>query len=212
LAAFGACLLNIEIFPRYTELPMDDLGKRLREARNRREWTLEALSARCGLSSGFLSQVERGLSTLSIVSLSAICRALDLPIGDLFSASGSLEETGPGVTKAVDQLQIRIGDSPVGYRYLSSQLPERPIEELLIAEFPAGFRQDDSTHEGQELGYVLEGPLALIINGKTHELVAGDSYRIAASEAHGYRTRAREGAKVLMAVTQRFIELPGKGV
>jgi transcriptional regulator with XRE-family HTH domain len=203
--------LNIETGLRYTEPPMDDLGARLRDARTRRAWTLETLSARCGLSTGFLSQVERGLSTLSIASLSAICRALDLPIGGLFSSSRPLDETAPGVTKAVDQLQIRIGDSPVAYRYLSSQLPERPIEELLIAEFPPGFRQDDSTHEGQEFGYVLDGALALIVDGHAHELETGDSYKIAASEAHGYRTREGEGAKVLMAVTQRFIEPPRKG-
>jgi len=203
--------LNIETGLRYTEREMDDLGERLREARARRGWTLENLSTRCGLSAGFLSQVERGLSTLSIVSLSAICRALDLPIADLFSASGPLDRATPRVTVSADQLQIQIGDSPIAYRYLSNQLPEAPIQELLIAEFPADFRQDDSTHEGRELGYVLEGRLTLIANGDTAELGPGDSYRIAAFEAHGYRTHPQEGAKVLMAVTERFIEMSTKG-
>ncbi len=202
--------MNIETELRYTEDGMDDLGKRLREERTRRGWTLEALSERCGLSTGFLSQVERGLSTLSIVSLSAICRSLDVPIGDLFSASGPIERTAPRVTKGVDQLQIQIGSAPIAYRYLSNQLPDGPIEELLIAEFPPGFRQDDSTHEGQELGYVLEGHLALVVNGELHRLDTGDSYRISASEPHGYRTGADDGARVLMAVTQRFIEPFGK--
>ncbi|MGB2982554.1 MAG: XRE family transcriptional regulator [Candidatus Bipolaricaulia bacterium] len=190
---------------------MDDLGARLREARTRRGWTLETLSGHCGLSTGFLSQVERGLSTLSIVSLAAICRALDLPIGDLFVASGPLDRAASPVTAGADQLQIQIGDSPIAYRYLSGQLPEEPIKELLIAELPPGFRQDDSTHEGQELGYVLEGRLTLVLHEDEHELATGDSYRIEASEAHGYRTRPEVGAKVLMAVTQRFIEPSPKG-
>jgi len=189
---------------------MDDLGTRLREERTRRGWTLEALSSRCGLSTGFLSQVERGLSTLSIVSLAAICRALDLPISELFSASGPLDRGAPRVTKGVDQLEIQIGDSPISYRYLSNQLPDEAIEELLIAEFPGGFRQDDSTHEGQELGYVLAGELTLVVNGESHELHAGDSYRISASEPHGYRTDPEGGARVLMAVTERFIDLRGR--
>jgi len=182
---------------------------RLREERTRRGWTLEALSSRCGLSTGFLSQVERGLSTLSIVSLSAICHALELPIADLFSASGPIDRAAPRVIKGVDQLHIQIGSAPIAYRYLSNQLPAGPIEELLIAEFPAAFRQDDSTHEGQELGYVLEGRLTLVVSGDLHRLEVGDSYRISASEPHGYRTDPDGGARVLMAVTQRFIDLPG---
>ena len=191
---------------------MDELGARLREARAQRRWTLETLSDHCGLSTGFLSQVERGLSTLSIVSLSAICRALDLPMGDLFSTSGPLDRAAPRVTKRLDQLQIQIGDSPIVYRYLSSQLPDSRIEELLIAEFPPGFRQAGSTHKGQELGYVLEGSLALLVGKATHELAAGDSYTVAASESHGYQTLGKRGAMVLMAVTERFIELPKKGM
>jgi transcriptional regulator with XRE-family HTH domain len=204
-------MLCIETPLRYTERAMEDLGDRLREARTRLGWTLETLSERSGLSTGFLSQVERGLSTLSIVSLSAICRALDLPIADLFSASGPLDRETPRVTRGDEQLQIHIGDSAVGYRYLTGQLPELPIRELLIAEFPPGFEQDGSTHEGRELGYVLEGRLGLVVNGQVEELAAGDSYRIAASEPHGYRTAPGQSARVLMAVTQRFIELEQKG-
>jgi transcriptional regulator with XRE-family HTH domain len=190
---------------------MDDLGLRLREARAQRGWTLEMLSDRSGLSTGFLSQVERGLSTLSIASLSAICRALDLRISDLFSASGPLDREPPQVTRASEQLQIQIGTSPISYRYLSGQLPEAPIEELLIAEFPGGFDQDDAAHVGREVGYVLEGRLALRVGGRSYDLVPGDSYRIAASEPHGYRTGPDQGAKVLMAVTERFIDLSSKG-
>ena len=171
-------------------------------------WTLDGLSERCGLSSSFLSQVERGLSTLSIVSLSAICTALDLPIETLFSSSAPLDQRVPRVTAADRQLLIRIGDSPVSYRYLSGQLPSSPIAELLIAEFPAGCDQRGSAHEGQEMGYVLEGALELRIGEEEYRLSVGDSYRIDASEPHDYRTSAGLGARVLMAVTQRFIEVP----
>ena len=187
---------------------MDDLGQKLREARLQKGWTLEALSDASGLSTGFLSQVERGMSTLSIVSLSAICRALELPIGDLFSASGPLDREAPRIIERKDQLQIQIGDSPIAYRYLSSQLPDEPIIELLIAEFPAGMRQEDSHHEGRELGYVLEGRLLLSIEGEERELTTGDSYRLSPSEPHGYRTPPDTGAKVLMAVTERYIDIP----
>ncbi|RLE35981.1 DNA-binding protein, partial [Candidatus Acetothermia bacterium] len=110
---------------------MKGIGDRLRAARREKGLTLEELSGRCGLSPGFLSQVERGRSTLSIVSLSAICHALDLPIASLFSASGPLDRKAPRVRREADQLHIRIGGSPISYRYLTGQLPASPIAELL---------------------------------------------------------------------------------
>lgn len=184
---------------------MPDIGARLRTARQERGWTLEALSARSGLSTGFLSQVERDQSTLSIVSLSAICHALDLPMDRLFTSSGPLLRGPDRVTPAVEQLRIQIGDSVVAYRYLTPQLPAAPIEELLIAEFPAGARQEATPHEGEELGYVLAGTLTLWVGEEEHALGVGDSYRIASRERHEYRA-GRSGARILMAVTERFID------
>jgi transcriptional regulator with XRE-family HTH domain len=184
---------------------MEDLGAQLRTARQGRSWTLEALSARSGLSTGFLSQVERGQSTLSIVSLSAICRALEIPIDRLFTSSRPLDEGVPRVTEAATQLRIQIGDSAVAYRYLSPQLPAAPIAELLVAEFPASARQEATAHEGEELGFVLEGTLKLWVEGEAYALAAGDSYRVASRETHEYQA-GRSGARILMAVTQRFIE------
>jgi transcriptional regulator with XRE-family HTH domain len=185
---------------------MDEIGPRIRDARTEKGWTLETLAAESGLSASFLSQVERGLSTLSIVSLSSICRALGLPIESLFVSSGPLDRRPPVVTKSEQQLLIRIGQSPVGYRYLTRQLPEAPIEELLIAEFPPDCRQDGSHHQGEEFGYVLEGELIVAVDGAEYELSAGDSYRVETSHQHAYRTGEGAGARVLMAVTERFVE------
>ena len=190
---------------------MEDLGSRLRKERIDRGWTLAALASRSGLSASFLSQVERGLSTLSIVSLSSICRALGIPMAPLFSSSGPLDRPAPTVTKADQQLHIQVGGSPITYGYLTWQLSEAPIKELLIAEFPPDCRQDNSSHEGEEFGFILEGALALRVGNTEHPLAVGDSYRIAASEPHEYRTEGA-GAKVLMAVTQRFIDPRPRGM
>ena len=186
---------------------MDDLGARIRTLRKDRGWTLETLATRSGLSTGFLSQVERDLTSLSIVSLSAICRALEVPIESMFSSNRPIDERPSPVTRAEQQLHIRIGGSPIRYRYLSNQLPNARIEELLIAEFPPGCDQHHSSHEGEELGYVLRGTLVLHIAGQKHCLSVGDSYRVPASQPHGYRASSETGADVLMAVTERFIDL-----
>jgi mannose-6-phosphate isomerase class I len=126
----------------------------------------------------------------------------------MVSSSSPIGEEPSVVTRADQQLHIQIGGSPITYRYLTGQLPDVPVEELLIAEFPPDCNQQGSSHEGQELGYVLRGSLVLTVQGEQIRLSVGDSYRVAALQPHGYRTASLEGANVLMAVTQRFIDIP----
>ncbi|WP_245316908.1 helix-turn-helix domain-containing protein, partial [Bradyrhizobium manausense] len=50
-----------------TEPPMDvAVGRRLRDLRRARQFSLEMVAARTELSIGFLSQIERGLSSPSL--------------------------------------------------------------------------------------------------------------------------------------------------
>lgn len=181
---------------------MEHSGRRIREARQRRGWTLEELSSRCGLSTSFLSQVERGRSSLSIVSLSAICGALDIPAASVVTSQRSASST---VTRADEQPTIRVPSSPVTYRWLSGAFRDRQIE-VLVGEFPPGYRHPQATHGGEEFGYVLEGELTLVVEGESCVLGPEDSYHIPAAVPHGYRTSPEQGARVLWALTQQFIE------
>ncbi len=180
---------------------MEDIGKKIRAVRQRQGVTLGELSSRCGLSIGFLSQIERGLSSLSIVSLKAICEALGIPLHEVFSYT----KEPSTITKETDQPLIRITNSAVSYRYLSGAFPERVIE-VLINEFPPNYRHPLAPHEGEEFGYVLEGHMILQIGEEEYPLNPGDSYHFVATKPHGYETSEQEGARVLVVTTQKFIE------
>ena len=65
----------------------DVVGKGVRALRQHKGWTLEELSSRCRLSISFLSQIERGLSSLSISSLHSICEALEVPMTHFFATT-----------------------------------------------------------------------------------------------------------------------------
>ncbi len=188
---------------------MDAIGKRIRALRRRKEWTLQDLAANCGLSVGFLSQVERGISSLSIVSLQAISKSLDVFPSELFLKQEAPllteNEEVSLVTKAGDQLHIQIGNYPITYQYLSGEFPNRIIE-VLINEFPANYRHPLAPHKGEEFGYVLEGHLTLKIEEDEYSLEPGDSYHFLASKPHSYQTSEKQGAKVLIATTQKLLE------
>lgn len=70
----------------------EDVGKKIRKIRKQKGLTLVKLAARCGLSPSFLSQVEREVSSLSIISFDAICEALDVSIDKLLEKNYSASQ------------------------------------------------------------------------------------------------------------------------
>jgi transcriptional regulator with XRE-family HTH domain len=60
---------------------MTQIGERLREARRQRRETLRQVSARCGLSISYISEVERGWnSTVDVLRRLAVAYDLELVV------------------------------------------------------------------------------------------------------------------------------------
>ena len=67
-----------------------------------------------------------------------------------------------------------------------------------IAEVPVGGASGRHSHPGAETGYVLEGELELVIDGKPPlNLKVGDSYQIPEGAVHDARTSGDKPFKVL---------------
>ncbi|MGC9530205.1 MAG: helix-turn-helix domain-containing protein [Candidatus Bipolaricaulaceae bacterium] len=181
---------------------MQNVGRRIRELRQRRGWTLEGLSERCGLSMSFLSQVERGLSSLSISSLQAICRALEVPLTHFFAPpEGNSQVLRAGQART----RLRIEDSQVTYHLLSGAMPDRMLE-ALIAEFPPHYEHPLITHGGEEFGYVVEGKIVLQFEDHEFELGPGDNFHFFSTQPHTIRNPRDVTAKVLWVLTQKLLE------
>ncbi|MGN5882209.1 helix-turn-helix domain-containing protein [Staphylococcus simulans] len=64
---------------------IEEIGFQIKLIRNQQQQTLKQLSTLTGLSTSFLSQVERGESSIAITSLDKIAKALDVNITSFFS-------------------------------------------------------------------------------------------------------------------------------
>src|SRR5699024_10275162 len=62
------------------------LGRRLRAVRERRHFTLEQVAERTVFSKGFISRVERDLTSPSVQSLVTLCQVLGINPGQLLDA------------------------------------------------------------------------------------------------------------------------------
>jgi len=61
---------------------------------------------------------------------------------------------------------------------------------------PGGASDGQIEHEGEELGYILDGQLELTVENDTYVLNPGDSFHFDSRRPHGYRNATAESARV----------------
>lgn len=89
-----------------------EVGSRVRQRRQQRELTIRELAGQSRLSERFVSELEAGRANISVVKLSQVASALEVPLVSLFGAPGNGPAPAEGV---VALLGLRgAGKSTVG--------------------------------------------------------------------------------------------------
>jgi transcriptional regulator with XRE-family HTH domain len=177
------------------------VGTSVRELREARTMTLQALSARSGLSVGHLSQIERGLSSPSVGALQRVAEALGVTVGWFFR----LPPAGPGdeaayIVRADARRRLRFA-SGITDELLSPHLAGDL--EMLLSRFAPGAASGEHTytHRGEEAGLVLSGSLEIWIGGERFELAEGDSFSFPSTRPHRYRNPGSLETVVIWVIT-----------
>ena len=176
------------------------LGREIRGLRKARGFTLAALGERSKLSVGYLSLLERNLSTPSINALHAVSRALGVTVSWFFHADDTRTEEQEYVVRRNRRRRLDYAPGIVD-ELLSPSLSG--ALEMLRSIFPPGSSSGDApyTHNGEEAGFVVRGKLELWVNGEVFLLEAGDSFGFSSSLPHRYRNPGRDETEVIWAMT-----------
>jgi transcriptional regulator with XRE-family HTH domain len=188
---------------------MAQIGETLRKIRLERGLTLRQLADACELSTSFLSQAERGLSSISVSTLERVCGALGISIREFFALAdppGSAELSYSEVLRSDDQPAVNLSEAAIKYRFLSRDFPGR-LFEVVIGEIPIGYTYPPASHEGEEFGYVLEGRLKLSIEQADHVLGPADSYHFGPHTVHGYEAIGDENVRLLWVQTLKDLKI-----
>lgn len=186
------------------------VGGRLRELRQARGMSMRGLAQRSGLSVGFLSQVERGLSSIALSSLHKVADALDVTMADLFAGTDTVHTADTAsdddlvftLTRAADRAN-RIVSSGRQYEMLSARVPGLTLEPMLVYIEPGGRKEEASAHEGEEFAYVLEGELLYEVDGVEYRLGPGDSLFLRSNTPHVFHNDGDVTTVVVSVVTPR---------
>lgn len=159
---------------------MDKISKKIRKIRREKNMTLKELSEKTGLSVSFLSQVERGISSMTITSLKNIASALDVHMKELVD----VEETSGFVHKKDNQVLIGFEKSFNKYTRLSGKFDNRQLEAVIVTMEPNFYDSEESVHEGEEFYYVLEGEGIFIVDGVEYKVGKGEAIHYPSSLKH----------------------------
>ncbi|MFC7555775.1 cupin domain-containing protein [Pseudoroseomonas wenyumeiae] len=161
------------------------LGECVRLLRQRMEFSIQELGRRTGLSTGMISQLERGLATPSIRTLRLLSLALQVPISFFFEERPA--ERGPAphyVVRRAQRRLLRLTPSGVLKESLAPDAPGR-MEMYELTLSPGGSSGADFVkHQGEKAGYVLAGTLRLWLDHEAHLLEEGDTFRFPSTVPH----------------------------
>lgn len=152
------------------------LGAELRSLRRAKGMRLVDLAAALGRSVGWLSQVERNLSTPSAMDLQDIARVLDVPLSSLFRSSAPPQEQGLIVRKGAHR--VIAPRMPGLTELLLSPDMTDSFEVLRTTIAPGARRAAAEVRATQEVGHVISGRFDLWISGVRFEIRTGDSFRV----------------------------------
>lgn len=176
------------------------VGRRIRDLRRVRRFSLETVAARTDLSIGFLSQIERGLSSPSLRVLATLADVLGVGIAALFGASPSADAASDQVvTRGLQRPELKLWRTGVSKQLLSPASSDSKLNLFLVHLEPGGSTGDELyTHDGEEAGLVLEGEMMLTVDSETWSLKTGDSFRFASRRPHRFSNPAEDAKAVVL--------------
>jgi len=168
------------------------IGERIKMLRQAKSLTQEELASRAGLTKGFISQIERNLTSLSVESLIGILEALDEKPSTFFD--GAYDEQI--VFKLKDRVELEIDDVKA-FKILVPAAQNRLMDPALL-EMNAGEKTpEEEPHEGEEFGLVLSGSIELVLGGKVYKLKKGECFYFKSTRKHFITNRRKNKAFVL---------------
>jgi transcriptional regulator with XRE-family HTH domain len=177
-----------------TEKTFATIGMQIRKMRQRRRMTIQQLADASGLSASMLSLVERGLTSPSLLSLTAIGRNLGISLAEMMSSQHT--EAEEAVTRVQDMPMLETPDGIL--RRVLRQDRKRGVTITYneygpdIGNSPVGI-----THNGFEYGLVVEGELTIEIDGVQTVLHGGDLVSLKSTRLHKIWNYGRKKATTI---------------
>ena len=172
---------------------MFNIGGRIRQLRIKNDLTLAELASRTELTKGFLSQLERNLTSPSIQTLEDIAEALGVSMAQFFTEEKDEQVVFTKKDEFVDEQDGKT------IHWIVPNAQKNAMEPVLLELQPGASSNVIEPHEGEEFGYVLNGRILLITDSDRHGKTVrkGENFYIHGGEAHRLENSSGRNAVIL---------------
>lgn len=157
-----------------------NIGLKLKELRVVKGLTQEELADRAELSKGFISQLERNLTSPSIATLTDILQCLGTSLGEFFY---EIPEEQIVFGKA-DYFEKYDSELKNEIKWIIPNAQKNVMEPILLTLKAGGETYPDNPHEGEEFGYVLQGAVSVHIGNSIYKAKKGESFYFVSDKKH----------------------------
>ncbi len=168
------------------------IGGLLKARRLELKMTLQEIASLSELSAAFLSQVENGKATPSIVSLINIAKALQTDINYFITPPAAT-----AMVRRADEPEYIDIDSPVVYKRLDASIRNQQMNALIMEIPPDTALPVVHRAEGEDFFFMLEGEVEQSIGGEVFTLKAGDSAHHNTQVDHAVVNKSNKLARML---------------
>lgn len=173
------------------------IGDKIKMLRIKNGLTQEELANRSELSKGFISQIERDLTSPSIATLVDLLQCLGSNLKDFFS-----EMVDEKIVFGKDDIFIKENrELNHEIRWIVPDSQKNHMEPILLSLSAGGSSELDDPHEGEEFGYVLSGSIYIHLGGRKYRAKRDESFYFKPSVIHYISNAGKNEAKLLWVST-----------
>ncbi len=172
-----------------------NIGGKIKRLRVANQLTLEELANRSELTKGFLSQVERDLTSPSIATLEDILEALGTSLSEFFNESQDEQ-----IVFTKDDYFINEQDDYT-ISYIVPNAQKNEMEPILIELKKGHSSMIMEPHAGEEFGYVVSGKIILHYGQKEFVVKKGETFYLSGKRTHYIENLNDAVAKVIWVST-----------
>lgn len=177
----------------------ESLGSRVRYARRKQGLTLAAVATRIGCSESLLSKIECDRTTPTLPTLFKLAEVLGTSTAALFSDSQNTEVV---IYHQGERPELKLGSrdgkrADSKFERIIPYVEGRLLDANVHVVPPGGGSSGTYSHQGEEVGFVIEGFIELTVDGRAQLLRPGSSFFFNSSLPHSYRNIGAAEARVL---------------
>ncbi len=178
-------------------MDFEKIGVRLRHIRRIKKLRLSDVARLVPCSESMLSKVETSSIIPSLHMLHRIASVLDISVAELIDTP---EEAGLMIFTNGSRPLMHLQDGENGGLTLERLIPfsrGRILNANVHVIAPGAGNGGELKHNGEEIGFVLEGQIELTVRGETRVLNVGDSFFFESHIPHRYRNSGQVIARVI---------------